>query len=308
MASTPHGSFLRYEGYRYLKFASLLCILSIVVYWLHDPQDGPNGGTWLGYTLGTIGALLIAWLAWLGIRKRRYSSTLGTVKGWLSAHVYLGLALITVATLHTGFQFGWNIHTAAYVLMSAVVLSGIFGIAAYARMPTLITKNIGDSDREALIDEVLDLNQQALKIADQMGPEVHRILVRSAERMRIGGGLRDQLFGPLPPGQRVIDELRKVLADKQRAATSTRAFDPNSSSTVIFMAGELAQAGKSAESAEKARQLMELISRRNALITRINRDITLHAQMQIWLYFHVPLTVALLAALTAHIIAVFIYW
>lgn len=307
MAATPHGSFLRYEGYRYLKFASALCILCILLYWWHDPQDGPNGGTWLGYTLGTIGAGLIAWLAWLGVRKRRYSSTLGTVKGWLSAHVYLGLALITVATLHTGFQFGWNIHTLAYTLMLIVILSGIFGIAAYARMPTLITENMGDSDRETLIDEILDLNQQALKIADQLGPEVHRITARSTERMRIGGNLRDQLFGPLPPGRRVIDELRKIMADKQRAANS-EGFDPNSSATVMFMAGELAQAKKSGEAAEKTRQLMEIISRRNSLIVRVNRDILLHAQMQIWLYFHVPLTVALLAALTAHIVSVFIYW
>jgi hypothetical protein len=30
--------------------------------------------------------------------------------------------------------------------------------------------------------------------------------------------------------------------------------------------------------------------------------------MDIWLYFHVPLSFALLAALTAHIISVFFYW
>jgi len=307
MATTPHAGFMRHAGYRYLKFASLLCVLSIIAYWWHEPQDGPNGGTWLGYTLGTIGALLIVWLAWLGVRKRRYSSTLGTVKGWLSAHVYLGLALLTIATLHTGFQFGWNIHTAAFVLMSLVVLSGIFGVAAYARLPTLITENIGASDREALLDEVLDLNQQSLKIADQLGAEVHRVIARSTERIRIGGGVRDQLFRPLPQGRGLLDELRKVLADKQRNAPA-QAFDPNTSSTVMFMAGEMAQAKKSGEAAEKARQLMELISRRNALITRINRDIQLHAQMQIWLYVHVPLSIALLAALTAHIVSVFLYW
>ena len=34
--------------------------------------EPPNGGTWLGYTLGTIGALLIVWLMLFGIRKRRY--------------------------------------------------------------------------------------------------------------------------------------------------------------------------------------------------------------------------------------------
>lgn len=307
MATTPHASFLRYEGYRYLKFATLLCLLSIAAYWWHEPQDGPNGGTWLGYTLGTIGALLIVWLAWLGIRKRRYGSTAGTVKGWLSAHVYLGLALLTIATLHTGFQFGWNIHTVAFVLMAAVVLSGIFGIAAYARLPTLITENMGATDRESQLDEVLELNHQALKIADGLGPEVHRIIARSTERVRIGGGVRDQLFGPRPQGRRFLDDLRKVLAERQRTAAQA-AFDPNSSSTVIFMAGEMAQAKKSGDTAEKARQLTELISRRNAVIMRINRDIQLHAQMQIWLYFHVPLSVGLLAALTAHIVSVFLYW
>jgi hypothetical protein len=32
------------------------------------------------------------------------------------------------------------------------------------------------------------------------------------------------------------------------------------------------------------------------------------ALLQIWLYVHVPLTIALLAALTAHVVSVFYYW
>jgi hypothetical protein len=30
--------------------------------------------------------------------------------------------------------------------------------------------------------------------------------------------------------------------------------------------------------------------------------------LEVWLYIHVPLTFALIAALAAHIIAVFFYW
>ena len=67
--------------------------LAIAAYWIDDPQEPANGGTVLGYTLGTIAALLIVLLAWFGIRKRRYASTLGSVQGWLSAHVYLGATL-----------------------------------------------------------------------------------------------------------------------------------------------------------------------------------------------------------------------
>ena len=94
-----HQSFLDHAGRRYLKVALALCAASIALYAWHDPRSPPNGGTWLVYTLGGIGAALILWMAALGIRKRSYSSALGTVRGWVSAHVYLGLALIVVATL-----------------------------------------------------------------------------------------------------------------------------------------------------------------------------------------------------------------
>ena len=42
--------------------------------------------------------------------------------------------------------------------------------------------------------------------------------------------------------------------------------------------------------------------------TRVARDIQFQALMEIWLYFHVPLSFALLAALTGHILVVFFYW
>ena len=93
-----HEGALLYRGARYL-WVSLGLILACVI--LYSTQRGPRpagGGTWQGYVLGTVGALLILWLAWLGIRKRRYASTVGSVAGWTSAHVYLGLSLIAIAT------------------------------------------------------------------------------------------------------------------------------------------------------------------------------------------------------------------
>ena len=44
---------------------------------------------------------------------------------------------------------------------------------------------------------------------------------------------------------------------------------------------------------------------KSALLARIRRDIRYKALMEIWLYLHVPLTFALLAALTAHIVSIF---
>ncbi len=46
----------------FFKWALGLSLLSIALYILDDPRVAPNGGTWLGYTLGTIGALTIVFL------------------------------------------------------------------------------------------------------------------------------------------------------------------------------------------------------------------------------------------------------
>jgi hypothetical protein len=302
-----HESFLRHERWRYLKAAGGLCFVASVVYLWHDPLDGPNGGTWLGYTLGTLGALMIVWLAWLGVRKRQYASNLGTVRGWVSAHVYLGVALLVIATLHTGFQFGANLHTLAYALMVLVIASGIFGIVVYTRYPRMITDHRAQATREAWVDEVLDLNERAIQLADQISPDVHRFVLRGAEQVPLGGTWREQLLGGRGDGGVAeMDALTEILRKKLTATGAERAAVADSEQIIHFTDSRIMMAERD-PAVERLKQLLELLTRRNDLARRVNRDVQMHARLQIWLYLHVPLTGALLAALTAHIVAVFLY-
>ena len=48
-----------------------------------------------------------------------------------------------------------------------------------------------------------------------------------------------------------------------------------------------------------------LLDEKAQLLARARRDISYKAMMDIWLYLHVPLSFALLAALLAHIVSVF---
>src|SRR5438128_2320642 len=84
-----HESFLAYNRFRFLKWATLAGILSILIYVIDQPYGTRYGGTWAGYTLGTVGALLIFWLTGLGLRKRGYAHDSGRLAARLSAHVYL---------------------------------------------------------------------------------------------------------------------------------------------------------------------------------------------------------------------------
>jgi len=275
-----HESILIYRRFRYLKWALLLTIISLAVYAYHAPVEPPNGGTWLGYTLGTISALLIFWLAWLGIKKRSYRA--GTVKleDWLSAHVYLGLALIFVATLHAGFQFGWNVHTLAYTLMMLVILSGVFGLYVYVRYPRLMTENRRGATLGSLFSEIAELDHECIEVGAQLTDEVRDVVLYASEKTSIGGSVWRQLTGTDP-----------------EYATQT----------ALVKLRELAR-GLPTSQAKSGRQLLTLLSRKSELVQRARADVQYKAMMDIWLYVHVPLTFALMIALITHIISVFFYW
>ncbi len=311
-----HASFLTYERFRHLKLALALALAAIVAYAWHDPVGEPNGGTWLGYTLGGLGAALILLLLWYGVRKRRFRSRMGTVRGWLSAHVYLGLVLVVIATLHTGFEFGWNIHTLAYALMIAVIVSGIYGVYAYRRYPNLMTGNRTGVGPQAMLDEIGSLEQQAVELADSIDDPTHQVVLRSIRNNTIGGGVRDQLRGGRPKQARQEEDRaeefleqknRTLVADLEKIKAQEADRIMRAESTMQFVAGHLA-AAEPGQQVERIRRLMDLLSRRRALVRRLNQDIQHRALLQIWLYLHVPLSLGLLAALVAHVVAVFTYW
>lgn len=276
-----HESFLVYERFRYLKLVLWLSLAAIIAYVWHDPPVRPNGGTWLGYTLGGVGAFFILVLLWLGVRKRRYYSNFGTVRGWTSAHVYLGLSLLIITTLHTGFQFGWNVHTLAYTLMVLVIASGIFGIITYERYPALMTTNRSNLTQNAMLAEIDGLDRECLTLADQIDHDIHDNVLYAINHITIGGSTWQQVSGKAD--MRAHDDAMDTLRDRLSKTTDAK------------QAGTL-------------RGLIEFMRRKGELVRRLQRDIQLKALMEIWLYIHVPLSFALLATLLAHVTSVFFYW
>lgn len=297
-----HDSILTYAKSRYLWAAIALSAVSVTAYLMYDPGGPQNGGTWLGYTLGTIGALLIVWLMLFGIRKRSYVRTVGTLRGWLSAHIYLGTTLILIVLLHSGFQYGWNLHTLALVLMLIVIFSGFFGVFAYLRYPNLMTRNRESATRDAMLDEITEIDQNALSLADGVDPKIHAVVLRSIENTKLGGGVWTQLRSR-DGSDLALDSLHKALAAREDHTEMKTTEMPTMFAMVDFLAGRATD-----KQGEAMRKLIDLISRKKGLATKVARDMQYQAMMEIWLYIHVPLSFALLAALIGHIVASFFYW
>jgi hypothetical protein len=275
-----HQSILAYARYRYLKLATVVLVAVVALYVWDRPPNGRYGGTWLGYTLGTIGALMILWLSWYGIRKRNYSSTAGMLQGWLSAHVYFGTVLIVIATLHAAFKVGWNVHTLAYVLMLIVIFSGFYGVYAYLRFPREMTDNLGDDTLALLLIKITDFDRQARQLSLSLPDSISRLVLESAQGTQIGGSWVQQLRGR----------------------------DPYCPTTAAVAGVQVVGRKLSGEQAKTNHQLYTLLLQKQELVARARRDVQLKAWMDLWLYCHVPLSIALLVALTIHIVSVFFYW
>jgi len=278
--ATAHEGFLRHRNFRWLKIGLFLSLLAIVGYAMIDVYPRHNGGSWYGYTLGTIGALLILWLTMLGVRKRAMTRGRWSLKGWTSAHVYLGLTLIVIGTLHTGFQFGWNVHTLAYALMMLVIVSGIYGVAVYATLPDELSDNRSSMTKSQMIDAVTKLDRQ-LQLAAQPLAVDDTELVRLSLRE---DPFRAGLFRRLSGSDRKCRNARALRLLRTRLATAT------------------------GEEEDALQNVVQLLDRKAAALARIRGAMRIRALLEVWLYVHVPVTFALIAALAVHIISVFFYW
>ena len=286
-------TFLTHRSGRWAKWAVALIIASAIGYWAEDLRVPPNGGSVFGYTSGTIAAVLMLVLTYLGRRKRHYGSKLGTVKGWTSAHVYLGIALIGLTLLHSGFQVGWNWHTLAFALMLIVCFSGIYGVWAYQHYPALVDRNNLSQTRGALIDQLLALDQEIAASLTRHEPHIASMVQGSLERTALA--------------ERWLDILRGN--DRSEVLLPGKGLVPNKDMTALidYLIEQIEQ-GAQGDTALNLQSLITSLSERATLISRIKEDLRLVTLTGIWLIVHIPLAFAAVVAVIIHVIAVFLYW
>lgn len=270
---SDHVSFLAHRRYFWAKLAGVITLVVVLAYALVDVTPRHNGGSWLGYTLGTVGVGLIVWLSLLGIRKRKMTEGRWSLKAWTSAHVYLGLTLIVIGTLHTGLQLGWNVHTLAWALMMLVIVSGIYGITVYATLPSSLSENRREMTRGQMLEALAALDRQLEQAAQPLDREESDLVIAALKQDIFKAGLWSRLTNSYP---------------RCRTTRALKKFGYGGS--------------------EEEQRVHSLLSRRKAQLDQIRRHMRYKAMLEVWLFVHIPATIALLAALTAHVVSVFYYW
>lgn len=260
------------------RFYGALALLAVsyVLYWLAEPFT--HGGSPAGLVYGLLGTLAVLVLLYYGVRKRAYRSTLGTLEGWLQSHLYLGFLSAVLIFLHTGMRFQDRVAVAAFVVLLIVVASGFWGALAYTSLPRRLTEVQGDLTPE-------DMSTQL----NQLGRAMDRLAAGKSQAFReVAARLLLELTPRRFAGWRILGRAAKAegLDDKRLKALVARV---------------------AAEEQQELRQLVVLARQRRELNGRLVAQQRYKNLLEVWLYLHLPLSIALVALIAAHLIAVFYY-
>jgi hypothetical protein len=275
------GTLLTYGKKRYLWGTVIGVVALLVSYSYYSRTTIPSGSTVWGLVYGWIGLIAILVLMFLGIRKRWYFSHLGTLQGWTSAHVYLGLLTLLIIPMHAGFQFGWDVHTLAYILLVVVVLSGIVGLIIYLTVPVILTTHGSGMLPDKLEAEINQIFKEMKQLAANT-PGIFQHLYqeetrRSRERTSQGWRI---LFTRVDPDA--------ILAQRTRNLHNQLADMP-------------------ATDQEGFSKFAGLILRKTELEAYLVGQMRLKNWLQAWLYVHVPASIAMMAAVAIHLLVVVNY-
>jgi hypothetical protein len=246
--------------------------------WLHRRAPGGlTGGSPVGLWYAVIGSALMVFAGLLpALRRVPAWWWLGSRRAWLRGHIWLGLLSGVVILCHSGFRWGGMLEIALWVVLMAVLVSGVLGLLAQQFLPRLITTRV---PAEAPFEQIPHLCLTMRKKADGI---VDGLCGAAADQKDEGlGSLRrfyeDEVRPFLAPGFR----RSSPLADPLRAEA---AFARVRSLPALADAG--AQLATLAALCEERRQLGE--------------QERAHYWLHAWLLVHVPLSGALLVLGAAH--------
>jgi hypothetical protein len=270
--------------------AAALLVLLVASYVGLARASGPtHGGSPWGIGYGIAASALVLLLVAFGWRKRAYRSKVGTLEGWLQAHVYLGVLVLAVVLLHTGFRFEDRVAVATFAVMGLVVLSGLVGAAFYTVYPRLLTEVQSDLSPAETSERLNRLTTSMARLASGRSRAfegVYREVVSGAIPRGLAGW--KLLLGRLPGGGR-----RGAEAGPGGAARGGR------------WTGLLARVPP--EEQEPLRQLLMLARQHRELHLRLAYQERYKNLLDVWLWVHVPLSVVLLILIAAHVAAAFYF-
>ncbi len=237
-------------------------------------------GTLLGMSYGIAAAVLLTGAALYGLRRRTMSTVsrwrLGSAAGWLRLHLYGGGLFLLLVLMHTGFRLPTGTWMWWLWLLSLwTAFSGLAGRALQLWIPRVLASGLSvEANYDRIPELVAELRQRAERLVADCDPSVQSLYAR---------------------------KIAPALAAPEQSATFF--FDVTGGARarlkdLDYLAGLLSSAEK-----EKLREIERLYRAK----LEIDAHYTLQRLLRVWLWFHVPPSLVLLALVVVHIFTVSYY-
>ena len=266
------------SGIVWRRIFVVLLFAVVFSYVWYSRREFPHGGSVWGLAYGIGGFLLILLLAFFGIRKRWYRSNFGTLEQWLQSHIYLGVLVLVILLCHTGGRFNDKMAVLTLLLVVVVVGSGVLGAVLYVTVPRMLTEVESNLTVEELSDQLNQSAKQMSRIA----------ATRSAPFQRI----HDELIREGMPGWLAGWRLLFSKIGKQQTAGGDW-------TALLSLVPKAEQ--------EELRQMLVVSRQRKELLLRLIYQQRYKNILEVWLYVHIPFTIALMVFAVVHVVAVLYY-
>jgi hypothetical protein len=262
----------------FLATAAVGVALTAAYVWLdRQAPDGLTGGSPVGLWYGVGGSALMVFAGLLSALRRVPSWWwLGSRQAWLRGHIWLGLLSGVVIACHSGFRWGGPLEVVLWVVLLALLASGVLGLLAQHFLPRLLTAHVpSEAPFEQIPHLCLMMRKKADGIVDKLCGEAP--------------GAKDEGAGALR--RFYEEEVRPFLAPEfRRASPLADPIRADAAFARVRALPALAGAG------EQLATLAALCDERRQLGEQERVHYWLHA----WLLVHVPLSGALLMLGAAH--------
>src|SRR3989304_1902921 len=270
---------LGYESYtqKYIPDRSILSFFHNLGYLKNYPIIyEPSKGIW--HPVGWTGSCMMVVMMLYSVRKRAgFMRSFGSLRHWLSAHMFLGIMGPVLVTFHTTFKFNGIIATSFWSMIITMIF-GILGRYIYIQIP----RSLAGTELR-----VLDIENMVLTIDSRLGEFSKGFNVSDLSR---GIDLR----GKNPEDAGVIKTLGFQLTDD--ILISYRLHQLNG---VLRKNHHLPWTFR--------RKIDFLLKQKAAFRRRMNYLSTTHKILHYWHIFHVPLAIVMFLIMILHVCVYYLF-
>lgn len=236
----------------------------------------PSKGIW--HQIGWTGSFMMVVMMLYSVRKRvSFLSSIGHMRHWLSAHMFLGIIGPLLVTFHTTFKFHGLIATSFWCMITTMVF-GILGRYIYIQIPRNITgAELGVKEIDGMVERLnaeLGKHLSEAKVASLM-----KEITTADDAAEKFGALRALLFMMKTDivNRFKIRSLRRTLKAQYTLKPAVR------------------------------EEVLGHFKRKAALIRKKNFLTTSHRLLHYWHVLHVPLAIVMFIIMFLHVIVYYVF-